>query len=210
MRFGFLLFLELEELDFVGPWEIIGMWSKKLKEPEECLTISHNGSIVTCAKGLKVVTDYSFENCPPLDYLLIPGGEGTRKEADNKELILFVQKQSTTCKQILSVCTGSFILEAAGLLKGKQTTTHWRSLERMRQFPDVKVIEERIVYDGNIWTAAGVSAGIDLALAFIADQAGAEIAGKVQLGTEYYPNCIKYGHAHLIPEAPAYLKKEKA
>jgi transcriptional regulator GlxA family with amidase domain len=169
MRFGFLLFPEVEELDFVGPWEIIGMWSKKLKGPEGCLTISQNGSIVTCAKGLKVITDYSFENCPPVDCLLIPGGEGTRKEEKNKELIAFVQKQGRNCKQILSVCTGAFILQAAGLLKGKKATTHWASLERLRQFPDVRVVEERIVHDDNIWTAAGVSAGIDLALAFIAD-----------------------------------------
>ena len=119
-RFGFLLFPEVEELDFVGPWEIIGMWSKKLQGPEECLTISQNGSIVTCAKGLKIVTDYSFENCPPLDYLLIPGGEGTRKEVENKELISFVQKQSGNCQQILSVCTSAFILQAAGLLKVKR------------------------------------------------------------------------------------------
>ena len=185
------------------------MWSKALKGPEECLTVSQNGSIITCAKGLKVVTDFSFKNCPPVDYLLIPGGEGTRKEVDNKELISFVQKQSTTCKQMLSVCTGAFILQAAGLLNGKKVTTHWRSLERMRQFPDVKVVEKRIVHDGNIWTAAGVSAGIDLALAFVADQAGAETAGKVQLATEYYPNGVKYGHAHQIPETPAYIKNEK-
>lgn len=209
MRFGFLLFPELEELDFVGPWEIIGMWGKKLQGPEECLTISQNGSIITCAKGLKVVTDYNFENCPPLDYLLIPGGGGTLKEIDNKELISFVQKQSKNCKQMLSVCTGAFILEAARLLKGKKATTHWASLARLRQFPDVMVLDKRIVHDGNLWTAAGVSAGIDLALAFIADQAGEETAGKVQLATEYYPSSVKYGHAHLLPEAPAYLSKEK-
>jgi len=209
MKFSFLLFPELEELDFVGPWEIIGVWSKKLKGPEECLTISQNGSIITCAKGLKIVTDYCFEKCPPLDYLLVPGGEGTRKEIDNKELISFVQKQSKTCKQMLSVCTGAFILQATGLLKGKKATTHWASLERLRQFTDMTVVDERIVHDGNIWTAAGVSAGIDLALAFIADQAGEETAGKVQLATEYYPSSVKYGHAYLMQGAPAYIKKEK-
>lgn len=171
--------------------------------------VSQYGSVITCAKGLKVVTDYSFEKCPPLDYLLIPGGEGTRKEIDNKEIISFVQKQSKTCKQLLSVCTGVFILQAAGLLKGKKVTTHWASRSRLRQFPDMTVVDERIVRDGNIWTAAGVSSGIDLALAFIADQAGEEIAGKVQLATEYYPSSVKYGHAHLLPEAPGYLKKEK-
>jgi transcriptional regulator GlxA family with amidase domain len=209
MKFGFLLFPELEELDFVGPWEIIGMWGKKLQDPEECLTVSQTGSVIPCAKGLKVITDYSFEKCPPLDYLLIPGGEGTRKEVDNKVLISFVQKQSITCQQILSVCTGAFILQAAGLLKGKKATTHWASLAKLKQYPDVTAVEERIVHDGNIWTAAGVSAGIDLALAFIADQAGEETAGKVQLATEYYPSSVKYGHAYLMQGSPGYLKKEE-
>ncbi len=104
------------------------------------------------------------------------------------------------------MCTGAFILQAAGLLSGKKATTHWRSLDRLRQFSDVTVIEERVVRDGNIWTAAGVSAGIDLALALMADQVGEEVAGKVQLAAEYYPHHLKYGQAHHIPETPAYLK----
>jgi len=79
-------------------------------------------------------------------------------------------------------------------------------LDRLRQFSDVTVVEQRFVCDGNVWTAAGVSAGLDLALALIADQAGAEIAGKVQLAAEYYPARVKYGDAHLAPEAPAYLR----
>jgi transcriptional regulator GlxA family with amidase domain len=107
---------------------------------------------------------------------------------------------------VLSVCTGAFILQAAGLLKGKKATTHWRSLDRLREFQEVSVIEERFVRDGNIWTAAGISAGIDLALAFVADQAGKEVAGKVQLHAEYYPDNTKYGSAHLAPEAPDYIK----
>ena len=209
MKFGFLIFPDAEELDFIGPWEIIGMWGKAFHGPEECLLVSQTGGTVRCAKGLRVLTDYSFINCPRLDYLLIPGGQGTRKEVDNQDLLAFVQKQGVTCRQLLSVCTGSFILESAGFLKGKKATTHWRSLERLRGRPDVGVVEERFVRDGNIWTAAGISAGIDLALAFIADQAGGETAGQVQLATEYYPGPRKYGRAHLIPEAPAYIQKDK-
>jgi transcriptional regulator GlxA family with amidase domain len=170
------------------------------------LTISQSGAEVQCAKGLRIVPDYSFDSCPPLDYLLIPGGWGTRKEVANKELLQFVKKQADSCKQVLSVCTGAFILQAAGLLKGKRATTHWRSLERLREFQEVTVMEQRFVRDGNIWTAAGISAGIDLALAFVADQAGEEIAGKVQLFAEYYPDNVKYGSAHLTHEAPVYAK----
>ncbi len=206
MNFGFLLFSDVEELDFIGPWEIIGMWSKYFNGPEQNLIVSQTGEAVRCAKGLKIAADYSFETCPPLDYLLVPGGQGTRKEADNAELIAFVQKQAAMCRQVLSVCTGAFILQAAGLLQGKKATTHWASLDRLRQFSEVDVVEQRFVRDGNIWTAAGVSAGIDLALALIADQAGEDIAGKVQLAVEYYPNYVRYGTAHLTSEAPAYLK----
>ena len=206
MRFGFLLFPELEELDFVGPWEIIGVWGEFYEGPEHRLTISQSGDEVQCAKGLRIVPDFSFDSCPSLDYLLIPGGWGTRKEVANQELVEFVKKQADTCKHVLSVCTGAFILQAAGLLKGKKATTHWRSLDRLREFEEVSVVERRLVRDGNIWTAAGISAGIDLALAFVADQGGKEVAGKVQLHAEYYPDSVKYGSAHLSPEAPDYIK----
>lgn len=207
MNFGFLLFPDVEELDFIGPWEMIGMWSKHFNGPQRRLLISQGGSAVQCAKGLSVNPHNSFADCPPLDYLLIPGGQGTRKEMDNQELISFVRKQAAVCKQVLSVCTGAFILQAAGLLTNKRATTHWGSLDRLRQFPDVTVVEERFVRDGNIWTAAGVSAGIDLALALIADLAGEETAGKVQMAAEYYPSPKRYGNAHLSPDAPAYLNK---
>lgn len=207
MNFGFLLFPDLEELDFVGPWEMIGMWSKLFDGPEKCLTVSQTGELLRCSKGLCIKPGHSFESCPPLDYLLIPGGMGTRREVDNGELLAFVQKQAQHCQQILSVCTGSFILQAAGLLAGKRATTHWRSLDRLRQFPDVTVVEERFVRDGNVWTSAGVSAGTDLALALIADQAGAETAGNVQLAAEYYPAPDWYGEAHQSPGAPAYLNQ---
>lgn len=206
MNFGFLLFQDVEELDFTGPWEIIGMWSKYFSGPEQCLTVSQNGEVIRCAKGLKVIADYSFENCPTLDYLLIPGGQGIHQEVKNPELIGFVQKQVRVCQQVLSVCTGAFILQAAGLLQGKKATTHWRSLKRLRQCSGVTVVEERLVRDGHIWTAAGISAGIDLALALICEQVGEETAGKVQLAAEYYPSHMRYGQAHLITEAPAYLR----
>jgi len=207
MNFGFLLFPDLEELDLVGPWEIIGVWSKYAGGPEHRLTVSQHGGNVVCAKGMKMIADHSFEDCPPLDYLLIPGGQGTRAEVNNPELLAFVRREATRCREVLSVCTGSFILQAAGLLSGKRATTHWASLDRLRAFADVSVDEKRFVRDGHIWTAAGVSAGIDLALALVADQAGEEVAGKVQLYAEYYPNYVRYGMAvETEAKAPAYLK----
>ncbi len=182
------------------------MWGAHFGGPEQRLLVSQNGGTVQCAKGLKVLADCSFTDCPPLDYLLIPGGQGTRTEADNPELIAFVREKAERCRQVLSVCTGAFILQAAGLLQGKRATTHWRSLDRLRQIAGVEVVEQRVVRDGNIWTAAGVSAGLDLSLALIAQEAGEEIAGKVQLAAEYYPEKKRYGGVHLLPEVPAYLK----
>ena len=205
-NFGFLLFPDAEELDLVGPWEIINVWRKYQDGPEHCLTISQTGDEVLFNKGMRIVADYSFDDCPQLDYLLIPGGQGTRREVSNVRLLNFVRKQAASCKEILSVCTGSFILQAAGLLDGKSATTHWGSLERLRALQGVCVTEKRFVRDGNVWTAAGVSAGIDLALALVADQAGEEVASQVQLYAEYYPDPKRYGEAHLNPKAPEYLK----
>jgi transcriptional regulator GlxA family with amidase domain len=206
MNFGFLLFNNLEELDLVGPWEIINVWRMYAGGPECCLTVSQTGGEIVCAKGLKLVADYGFENCPQLDYLLIPGGQGRKQEMHNEALLDFVKRQAATCRHIMSVCTGAFILYKAGLLENKRATTHWGSLDELRALEDVSVDEKRFVRNGNIWTAAGVSAGIDMALALVAEEAGEETAGKIQLYAEYYPNGKRYGTAHESEKAPAYLK----
>jgi transcriptional regulator GlxA family with amidase domain len=207
MNFGFLIFDDAEELDWVGPWEVITAWGRLPGGPQHCFTVSEAGGTVRCAKGLRVVADYSFADCPPLDYLLIPGGQGTRREAHNEVLLGFVKTQGARCRQVISVCTGSFVLHAAGLLAGKPATTYWGSLNRLRE-AGVRVEEKRWVRTGNVWTAAGVSAGIDAALALVAAEAGAEIAGEVQFYIEYYPEGIRYGQAHTRPDAPAYLREK--
>ena len=114
--------------------------------------------------------------------------------------------QAKNCKAVLSVCTGSFVLHAAGLLSGKKATTHWGSLDRLRALGDVTVLEQRYVQDGNIWSSAGVSAGTDLMLAFIASVDGEDAAGKVQFASEYYPSSVKYGGFENHAQAPAYVK----
>ncbi|MCC5887926.1 MAG: DJ-1/PfpI family protein [Gammaproteobacteria bacterium] len=206
MTFGVLAFDGAEELDFIGPWEMLRVWSKYAGGPEPCLIVAEHPRPVACAKGLSVNPHVTFEDCPQLDWLLIPGGEGTRREVDNVALTGFVAKQAAGAQGVMSVCTGSFVLHAAGLLSGRRATTHWGSLGRLRELGDVTVVEERFVRDGHVWTAAGVSAGIDLMLAFIADQAGEETAGKVQFYAEYYPLHRRYGDAADGPEAPAYLR----
>lgn len=204
MTFGFLIFPDVEELDFVGPWEMATMWHQ-VAEGAPCVIVAERKEPVTCAKGLVVHPHVSFADCPPLDYLLVPGGRGTRAEVNNPALVGFVRERASHCKAVLSVCTGAFVLHAAGLLSGKRATTHWRSLDRLRALGDVTVVEERHVRDGDVWTSAGISAGIDLTLQFIATVAGEDAAGKVQFSAEYYPSTQRYGgYAGEHPQAPAY------
>jgi transcriptional regulator GlxA family with amidase domain len=206
MNLGFLVFPDLEELDFAGPWEMAGMWGTYFAGPGKRLTVAQSLAPVVCAKGLRIIPQVSFAQCPQLDLLIVPGGQGTRKETENSALIRFISEQAEGCTAVLSVCTGAFLLHKAGLLTGKRATTHWNSLDRLRALGDVTVVETRIVRDGKIWTSAGVSAGIDLMLSFIADFAGEETAGKVQFAAEYYPSERRYGALHECPQAPGYLK----
>lgn len=206
MTFGFLVFPGLEELDLVGPWEMVGMWSKYFEGPGQCLMVGQGPGAVECAKGMSIIPHATFANCPSLDQLLVPGGQGTRTEIDNPVLIRFVAEQAKRCQAVLSVCTGAFILHRAGVLAGRRATTHWGSLQELRDLGDVEVVEERVVRDGDVWTAAGVSAGIDLALAFIASVAGDETAGNVQFAAEYYPLKQRFGTSHRSEHAPKYLQ----
>jgi transcriptional regulator GlxA family with amidase domain len=203
---GFLLFAGVEELDFVGPWEMFKTWERFLGGPAS-VTVAQQRQPVLCANGLSVNPQHDFADCPPLDLLLVPGGPGTRQEVDNPVLIDFIRMQAANCRYLLSVCTGSFLLHEAGLLGGKQATTHWASLDRLRALGDVQVVQERYVVDGRLWTSAGVSAGTDMALAFIAAQAGEEVAQKVQAGAEYFPDRRRYGQFDADPRAPGYLKR---
>lgn len=206
MTFGIVVFPQVEELDFVGPYEMAAMWHQVAGGPR-CVTVAEKAESIIGAKGLSVVPHYSFDDCPSLDYLLVPGGQGTRTEVNNERLVSFVASRAESCQAVLSVCTGSFILHAAGLLAGKKATTHWGSLERLRALGDVTVVEERFVNDGRIWTSAGVSAGIDLTLAFIAATAGEEVAAKVQFASEYYPSPVRYGQFHNThASAPRYAR----
>ncbi|MEN6551339.1 MAG: DJ-1/PfpI family protein, partial [Methanobacterium sp.] len=110
MNFGFLIFPGMEELDLVGPWEIVSLWSKFAKGPEKCLMVAENPGPVICNKGMSVNPHVTFADCPELDFLLVPGGEGTQREVENPLLIQFIAEQAEHCKAVLSVCTGTFIL----------------------------------------------------------------------------------------------------
>jgi len=207
MKFGVIVFPGVEELDFVGPWEMLTLWSKLAQGPQECLIVAQTREPVRCAKGLSINPHVSFEDCPPLDYLLVPGGMGTRREVDNPHMLRFLADRAPACRTLLSVCTGAFVLHAAGLLPGRTATTHWGSLDRLRALGDVKVVEQRFVQDGDLWTSAGVSAGTDMMLAFIAHTAGPQAAARVQLQAEYYPAGTVYGDAGDHAQAPGYVRR---
>lgn len=204
--FGIVLFPGVEELDAIGPWEMAALWARQPGGPGECLMIGQSEAPVTCAKGLVLLPHASFATAPPLDVLLVPGGQGTRTEVNNPELIAFIRSQAIHCRAVLSVCTGAFLLHAAGLLSGRRATTHWASLGRLRALGDVQVVEERFTRDGAIWTAAGISSGIDLTLQFIAATAGAAVAGTVQLEAEYFPSTTIYGTATSNSKGAAYFR----
>ncbi|MBW4530867.1 MAG: DJ-1/PfpI family protein [Aphanothece saxicola GSE-SYN-MK-01-06B] len=204
--FGILLFPGVEELDAIGPWEMATLWAHQPGGPSQCLMIGRSEAPITCAKGLVLLPHASFATAPPLDVLLVPGGQGTRTEVNNAELIAFLQHQSTTCRAVLSVCTGAFLLHAAGLLSGRRATTHWASLERLRALGDVVVVEERFTRDGAVWTAAGIASGLDLMLHFIAETAGDDVAAKVQLESEYFPASKIYGNAASSGQGSAYFR----
>ena len=205
MKVGVLVFPAVEELDFVGPWEMFGMWSLVAGKPAPVL-VGQSTQPVRCAKGLTIVPQHDFADCPALDVLVVPGGQGTRSEANNAALVGFIAARAASAQYVMSVCTGAFLLHRAGLLAGRRATTHWASLDRLRALGDVVVVEERWVVDGRVWTSAGVSAGIDMALAFIARNDSPAMAGKVQLAAEYYPQEQRYGGMAPHARAPNYVQ----
>ena len=184
-KIGIILFPEVEDLDFAGPLEVLGNMAL-MDRDWQVLTIAETTNVKT-AYGLKITVDYGFEDAPPLDVLLVPGGLGTRREVDNPKMIQFVREAGSRASFVTSVCTGAFILHRAGFLSGKRATTHWGATAQLRELGDVEVIEERFVQAGNVITSAGVSAGIDMALHLVSLLRDATTAQNVQKMMEYYP-----------------------
>ena len=182
---GIVLFPNVEELDFVGPLEALGGMAR-ISPGWRVVTIAES-SPVECTHGLKVNVDHTFADAPPLDVLLVPGGIGTRQEVENPRMIDFVRKAGSAAAFVTSVCTGAFILHRAGFLSGRRATTHWGAIGQLRELGDVEVVEERFVQDGNVITAAGVSAGIDMALYLASLLTDPQTARNVQKLLEYYP-----------------------
>lgn len=192
---GLVLFDRAEELDWVGPFEVFTMAREVAggKGPAAGLRVplvSEHGGRVEGAKGLRVEVDHAFDDAPDFDVLLVPGGIGTRRELANPVMLDFLRKRAGSCQWVTSVCTGSAVLEAAGLCRGKRITTHWGYLPTLRENAGegTEVLERvRYVRDGNLVTAAGVSAGIDMALWLTGQLFGVPHARLTQRAMEYDP-----------------------
>jgi transcriptional regulator GlxA family with amidase domain len=189
-QIGILLFDGVEELDAVGPWEVLAFWARSYPEDRYAiLCMSRDGKPVTGAKGLVLGAHVAVEQAPPLEVLVHPGGRGTRPLLDDPAHLEWVRTQRRSVPLMTSVCTGSLVYAAAGLLAGRPATTHWGSVDHLRALDSsVEVREqERWVDDGDVITSSGVSAGIDMALHLVARLAGVERARQVRRGIQYDP-----------------------
>ena len=182
MNVVFLLFDGLTALDAVGPYEVLS------RMPGAAVTFAGltAATIVTGDQKLRLCTDTAIADISACDLLVVPGGFGTRALERNTEVLDWVRAIDKTTRITASVCTGSFVLAAAGLLKGRRATSHWALRDRLADFGAIPV-GERVVRDGKYATAAGVSAGIDFGLELVVELCGADAAAAIQLGIEYDP-----------------------
>jgi transcriptional regulator GlxA family with amidase domain len=187
---GLLLFDDVEELDAVGPWEVLSYWT--LHHPADgwsISTVSRDGAPVVAAKGLTMAADHSVSEMPPLDVLIHPGGQGTRPLMRNPQHLAWVRVQAATVPLMTSVCTGALVYAAAGLLAGRPATTHRESLDLLHELDSSIDVDRdaRYVDDGDVITSAGVSAGIDMALHLVARLAGVDRAREIRRAIQYDP-----------------------
>ncbi|WP_208559492.1 DJ-1/PfpI family protein [Marinilactibacillus kalidii] len=187
---GILLFNEVEVLDFAGPFEVFSVTQQASNDerPFKVITISQDGELIKARNGLQVKPDFSFEQHPELDILIVPGGYGAREiEVHNKTLHQWIQKQDQTTMHTMSVCTGAFLLAKARLLEGLSVTTHFSSLDKLETaFPSLTVKRNtKFVDQGHILTSAGISAGIELSLYLVGKLLGTAIAKETAQQMEY-------------------------
>jgi transcriptional regulator GlxA family with amidase domain len=186
--YGLLVFDGAEELDFVGPWEVF-TGSAMLRDRGDCaFLVAERPDPVRCAKGMRVLPDYTLADHPALDVLLVPGGQGTRREVSNPPVIDWIKSVSATAVWTTSVCTGALLLHEAGPARGRRVATHFAFEDALAARGDITVVRDaRYVVDGNLVTSQGVSAGIDMALWLIGRLHGREHARTVRRYIQYEP-----------------------
>lgn len=161
------LFPTVEELDWVGPWEVLTSWATHFPDDGvRVFTVADTTDVVTCAKGARVLPDVTWDDAPSFDVLVYPGGQGTRPQLGDERIRARVRQAAESGALLTSVCSGALVYADAGLLDGRPATTHWAALDELAAIsPDIEIRKDvRWVDDGDIVTAAGVSAGIDMAL----------------------------------------------
>jgi cyclohexyl-isocyanide hydratase len=180
-RIGMVLFPSLTQLDLTGPYEVFA----RIPDCEVTL-VAESLKPVRSELGLSILPDHTLWDAPPLDVLFVPGGAGIEAAMQSEALLTFLKERAETAAYVTSVCTGSLVLGAAGLLRGYRATTHWLSLELLASL-GAQPVKERVVVDRNRITGAGVTAGIDFALKLAATLRGDAAAQKIQLTLEYAP-----------------------
>lgn len=181
---GILLFPQVEELDFIGPFEVLSYVNKLNPESLSVQLIAESTSPLTAFNGLRFFPDTTLQECPPLDLLVIPGGKGRLTAMKNRRLINFIQSQASSARIIASVCTGAFLLAEAGLLSEKRATTYHTAFAELAAY-GVQVQHAKVVRDGNIITAAGVSSGLELGFYLLRELFDANTAQQVADKIEY-------------------------
>jgi transcriptional regulator GlxA family with amidase domain len=220
--YGLLIFDDAEELDFAGPWEVFttsamlraraassgaansgaansgAAGGEASSGPDRAVLVAERSDAVRCAKGMRVLPDFTLTDHPPLDVLLVPGGQGTRREVANPVLTGWIRKTAAATAWTASVCTGALLLHEAGPARGRRVATHWGFEDALQARGDITVVRDaRYVVDGNLVTSQGVSAGIDMALWLVGALHGREHARAVRRHIQYEP-------------APPYLADEFA
>lgn len=197
MDIAILLYERLTVLDAVGPYEVLS----RLPGAVVSFVAERPGAVRNDTGSLALVADRALEDMPAPDLVLVPGGPGEVAVRAGRPALDWLRAVHEGTRWTTSVCTGSLILGAAGLLEGKRATSHWLALGQLAAF-GAEATSERVVFDGKVVTGAGVSAGIDMALALAARIAGDEVAQAIQLGIEYDPQPpFDAGSPHKAPDA---------
>jgi cyclohexyl-isocyanide hydratase len=178
-RIGILIFPRMTQLGMTGP--VLARLPNTVID-----LVARSLDPVTTDRGMQIVPTVTYASCPPLDVVMVPGGPGQQDLVEDEEAPGFLRQQAGSAKYVTSVCTASLVLAAAGLLKGKRATCHWAAVEHLKLLGAIPV-REKVVVDGNIVTGAGVTSGIDFALALAAILVGEQIAREIQLQIEYDP-----------------------
>jgi cyclohexyl-isocyanide hydratase len=181
LQIGFLLFPQVQQLDLTGPYDVLA----SLPDVKVHL-IWKDLMPITASTGLMLKPTVTFEDCPALDVICVPGGSGVGPLMEDEPTLAFIKAQAANARYVTSVCTGALVLGAAGLLKGKRATTHWAYHELLAPLGAIAVAD-RVVRDGNLLTGGGITAGIDFALTLAAELFDQDTAELVQLQLEYAP-----------------------